>query len=45
MHPNTVGYRLKRAARATGLDVGRPADLMTLQLALVIDEIRGGVSA
>jgi sugar diacid utilization regulator/GAF domain-containing protein len=45
VHPNTVGYRLKRAARATGLDLGRPADLMTLQLALVIDEIRGGVSA
>ncbi|MFC5947475.1 helix-turn-helix domain-containing protein [Pseudonocardia lutea] len=43
VHPNTVGYRLKRAAGAAGLDLGRPADLMTLQLALVVDEIRGGV--
>ncbi|GAA1827156.1 helix-turn-helix domain-containing protein [Pseudonocardia ailaonensis] len=44
VHPNTVGYRLKRAAGAAGLDLARPADLMTLQLALVVDEIRGGVA-
>ncbi|GGJ59533.1 helix-turn-helix domain-containing protein [Streptomyces brasiliensis] len=43
VHPNTVGYRLRRAARAVGLDLGRPSDLLTLQLALLIDEIRGGV--
>lgn len=45
VHPNTVGYRLKRAARAADLDLARPADLMTLQLALTVDEIRGSTSS
>lgn len=45
VHPNTVGYRLKRAASATDLDLNKPGDLMTLQLALMVDQIRGGVTA
>lgn len=45
VHPNTVGYRLKRVASATDLDLSKPADLMTLQLALMIDRISGTVSA
>lgn len=41
VHPNTVGYRIKRAATATGLDLTNPADLMTLQLALMVRGIGG----
>ncbi|GAA1299294.1 helix-turn-helix domain-containing protein [Streptomyces javensis] len=41
VHPNTVGYRLKRVAAATGLDLSSPADLMSLQLALMVFEVRG----
>ncbi|WP_236794714.1 helix-turn-helix domain-containing protein [Amycolatopsis sp. GM8] len=41
VHANTVGYRIKRAAGATGLDLTNPADLMTLQLALMVRGISG----
>ncbi|MEV4556892.1 helix-turn-helix domain-containing protein [Kitasatospora sp. NPDC049285] len=34
VHPNTVDYRLRKAADLSGLDAGRGADLLTLQAAL-----------
>lgn len=41
VHGNTVGYRVKRVATATGLDLTNPADLMTMQLALMVRGISG----
>lgn len=35
VHPNTVDYRLGRAEELTGLQLGRPGDLMVLTLALM----------
>ncbi|HEY8582219.1 MAG TPA: helix-turn-helix domain-containing protein [Capillimicrobium sp.] len=34
VHPNTLDYRLRRAAELTGLDLGRPDDLAVVVLAL-----------
>ena len=34
VHPNTLDYRLGRAAELTGLDLGRPDDLVLTVLAL-----------
>lgn len=36
IHPNTLDYRLRRITVLTGLDPARPADLLTLQAALVV---------
>jgi hypothetical protein len=34
VHPNTLDYRLRRITELTGLDPGRPRDLVMLELAL-----------
>ncbi|MEU8779289.1 helix-turn-helix domain-containing protein [Streptomyces sp. NPDC048606] len=34
VHPNTVDYRLRKAAEFTGLDAGRGTDVLTLRAAL-----------
>jgi hypothetical protein len=34
VHPNTLDYRLRRVAELTGLEPGRPHDLVLLELAL-----------
>jgi hypothetical protein len=34
IHPNTLDYRLRRIAELTGLDMGRPQDLLLATLAL-----------
>jgi hypothetical protein len=34
VHPNTLDYRLRRIAELTGLEPGRPRDLVLLELAL-----------
>jgi hypothetical protein len=34
VHPNTLDYRLKRIEELTGLELGRPADLVLVTLAL-----------
>ncbi|WP_309240246.1 helix-turn-helix domain-containing protein [Actinomadura sp. J1-007] len=36
IHPNTLDYRLRRMTVLTGLDPARPADLLTLQAALLV---------
>jgi sugar diacid utilization regulator len=41
VHANTVGYRIKQVATATGLDLANPANLVTLQLAALVYEVRG----
>jgi sugar diacid utilization regulator/GAF domain-containing protein len=43
VHYNTVSYRLKRISEVTGLDLSDHADLMRLQLALMVHEIRGSL--
>ncbi|REH34874.1 PucR-like helix-turn-helix protein [Kutzneria buriramensis] len=40
-HRNTVGYRLHRVARLTGRNLGRPADVAQLHLALEIVDVLG----
>ncbi|EWM13647.1 CdaR family transcriptional regulator [Kutzneria sp. 744] len=40
-HRNTVGYRLRRVAELTDRNLGRPADVTQLQLALDIVEVLG----
>jgi PucR C-terminal helix-turn-helix domain/GGDEF-like domain len=40
-HRNTVGYRLRRVAELTGRNLGRPADVAQLQLALDIVDVLG----
>ncbi len=39
VHPNTVRYRLKRAADLTGVSVGDPRGSWTLQVALALAEL------
>jgi DNA-binding PucR family transcriptional regulator len=34
VHPNTLDYRLRRIAELTGLEPGRPRDLVLLELAI-----------
>ncbi|MGW2651821.1 helix-turn-helix domain-containing protein [Streptomyces sp. NPDC001393] len=41
VHPNTVGYRLRRISELTGLRLTNPGDLMTLRLALDVFVLRG----
>ena len=36
VHPNTLRYRLKRAAELSGLDLARPRQLLALQLLLEV---------
>ncbi|WP_457112015.1 helix-turn-helix domain-containing protein [Marmoricola sp. URHA0025 HA25] len=43
VHYNTVSYRLRRISEITGLDLSDHADLMRLQLALMIHEVRGSL--
>ncbi|MFI6444511.1 PucR family transcriptional regulator [Kitasatospora sp. NPDC050543] len=38
LHPNTVDYRLRRIAALTGLDPGRPGDLLRITAALAARE-------
>ncbi|MEV7525933.1 helix-turn-helix domain-containing protein [Streptomyces sp. NPDC091371] len=38
VHPNTVDYRLRKAAELTGLDAARGTDLLTLHAALAAHE-------
>ncbi|QUQ64113.1 PucR family transcriptional regulator [Kutzneria sp. CA-103260] len=40
-HRNTVGYRLRRVAELTDRDLGRPADVARLHLALDIVDVLG----
>lgn len=40
VHPNTVRYRIKRAADATGWDANDPRDAYVLRTAITIGEIR-----
>ncbi|WP_374114155.1 PucR family transcriptional regulator [Bifidobacterium sp. ESL0763] len=40
VHPNTVRYRIKRAAESTGWDAGDPRDAFVLRTAIVIGRIR-----
>lgn len=40
-HPNTVRYRLKQVAEATGLTPGDPRDAFTLEIALVLGRQSG----
>ncbi|MFB7265068.1 PucR family transcriptional regulator [Streptomyces nojiriensis] len=43
VHPNTVDYRLRKAAEFTGLDAARGADALTLRAALAAhDAVRQG---
>ncbi|MFJ6937742.1 PucR family transcriptional regulator [Streptomyces sp. NPDC101132] len=43
VHPNTVDYRLRKAAELTGLDAARGADVLTLHAALAAhDAVRQG---
>ncbi|MDQ6649992.1 MAG: helix-turn-helix domain-containing protein [Actinomycetota bacterium] len=41
LHPNTVRYRLQKAAEVTGLAAGQARDAFTLQVALVVGRIDG----
>jgi DNA-binding PucR family transcriptional regulator len=41
VHPNTVRYRLKRAAELTGLLVTDPRGAWTLQVALALADLDG----
>lgn len=43
VHPNTVRYRLRRAAEASGLNAGDPREAYTLRVALTLGRL--GVSA
>jgi hypothetical protein len=40
VHPNTLDYRLRRITELTGLDPGRPRDLVLLELALAHRRLR-----
>ncbi|WEV73247.1 PucR family transcriptional regulator [Bifidobacterium sp. ESL0790] len=40
VHPNTVRYRIKRAAESTGWDASDPRDAFVLRAAIVIGRIR-----
>ena len=42
VHPNTVDYRLRRMAEATGLDAGDPAQRATVLAALYVRALRSG---
>lgn len=44
IHPNTVRYRLKRAAETTGWDATDPRDAFVLNTALAIGRMRDGSS-
>ena len=41
VHPNTLDYRLRRIAELTGLEPGRPRDLVQLELALARRRLAG----
>jgi DNA-binding PucR family transcriptional regulator len=41
VHPNTLDYRLRRIAELTGLEPGRPRDLVLLELALARRRLAG----
>lgn len=41
VHPNTLDYRLRRAAQLTGLDPTRPADARIIAAALLIRQLDG----
>jgi hypothetical protein len=41
VHPNTLDYRLRRIAELTGLEPGRPRDLVQLELALARRKLSG----
>ncbi|HEX7823487.1 MAG TPA: helix-turn-helix domain-containing protein, partial [Mycobacterium sp.] len=41
VHPNTIGYRLRRIGELTGLRMTDPGDLMTVRLALDVLQIQG----
>jgi hypothetical protein len=40
VHPNTLDYRLRRIGELTGLDPGRPRDLVLLELALARQKLQ-----
>jgi DNA-binding PucR family transcriptional regulator len=40
VHPNTLDYRLRRVTELTGLEPGRPRDLVLLELALAGRKLR-----
>src|SRR5581483_724336 len=42
VHPNTLDYRLRRIAELTGLELGRPNDIVTVTLALKQRALAGG---
>jgi DNA-binding PucR family transcriptional regulator len=41
VHPNTVGYRLRRVERLLGIELDDPQTLLHVQLALMIESILG----
>ena len=41
VHPNTVGYRLRRIERLLGVELDDPQTLLHLQLALMIEHVLG----
>ncbi|WP_298805921.1 CdaR family transcriptional regulator [uncultured Pseudokineococcus sp.] len=45
VHPNTVRYRLRKAADATGWDATSPRDALVLQVALVVGALADGPAA
>lgn len=45
VHPNTLDYRLRRAAELTGLDLGKPDDLVLTVLALKQRSLQPAVTA
>jgi hypothetical protein len=42
LHPNSVDYRIKKAAELTGFEPGRPEDLVKIQLAVAARDLGGG---
>ena len=44
VHPNTVAYRIRRIETLLGLDLGRPASQLQVELALSIQDIATGDS-
>jgi hypothetical protein len=42
LHPNSVDYRIKKAAELTGFEPGRPGDLVKIQLAVAARDLGGG---
>ena len=41
VHPNTIGYRLRRIGELIGLRMNDPGDLMTIRLALNVLQLQG----